>query len=264
MTRYEKELRTAVHAAETAASIYHNVSTAGTEIKDNTIGAYDVVTDNDVKAEKAILDVISKEFPDDSFLCEESGDIGKSDRVWAVDPIDGTVNYARGATAYGTQISLNEGDETLVSVILVPYDNITIYAEKGQGAFINGKRISIAECRPMKECILSSSDYTKRDKVFRSQHIELIDIICRKVARIRMYGCACYDFAMLVSGCIDYHMRFLHHPWDHLPGMLISKEAGAVYDEDLFKKREFLMLARSDDNLSEITDAIDDEMHWLT
>ena len=261
MSRYARELETAVMAARRAAAIYHNCESE-TETKGNEMGAYDIVTDNDIKAERSILSTISDAFPDDSFLCEESGEDIRSDRVWTVDPIDGTVNYARGLNAYGTQIALMEGDETIVSAIYVPYDDLMICAEKGCGTTVNGRRVDIKERRPMDECILSINDYTKRSKEFRRMHIDLVNVLCEKVGRMRMYGCACYDFAMLATGGIDYHTRFLHHPWDHVPGMLICTEAGAIFDEDLFRKRELLMLARSEENLSEIVNAVDDGMSW--
>ena len=261
MSDLRLESEVVINAARKAAAYYHD-NTFSCERKENAIGAYDIVTDSDIEAERIIIDTIKESFPEDSFLCEESGGWSSGGRIWVIDPIDGTVNYSRGMGAYGTQIALTEGDDTLVSAIYIPHGGMTIHAIEGEGAFINGKRIDIRERRPISECILAINDYSKRSVEFHRHHVMLTDILCEHVGRMRMFGCACFDFAMLASGYVDYHTRFLHHPWDHLPGMLIAKEAGAVYDEDLFKKRELLMLARSEENLEEITAIINKEMKW--
>ena len=89
---YSRELDVATKAIRDASKEYI-FKKSEVKIKDNDAGAYDVVSENDVLIENFIKKRISEAFPDDSFLCEESGEELRSDRVWVIDPIDGTVNY---------------------------------------------------------------------------------------------------------------------------------------------------------------------------
>ena len=261
MTRYDREIGIATSAVRKAASVYLNGS-SNVEDKDNPVGTYDVVSGNDILAERMIKDAISDAFPDDSFICEESGDDIHSDRKWVIDPIDGTINYTRGIPVFGTQVALTEGDEPLISVMYLPTCDEMYVAVKGDGATMNGQRLDMRHVIDMKKSLLSIGDYSRGSVEFRENQSRLMDVLRDKVGRIKMMGSSCYDFCMFSAGRVDYHTRFIRNPWDFVPGVLMARESGAVYDEDLFKRKKLYMAACSEENLSSIVDEVNLGMVW--
>ena len=103
------------------------------------------VTLADRGAEKVIRETIKQAFPDHGFLGEEYGiEEGDSPYVWIIDPIDATKNYIRKIPIFGTQIALMKGEELILGVSNAPLLNELLYAEIGQGAFLNGEPITVS------------------------------------------------------------------------------------------------------------------------
>jgi len=255
MSAFEEETKIAVQAVLDAAHFYM-MHENKVRIKPSELGSYDLVSSNDETAERMIIDAIRKAFPEDSFVCEESGKSIRNDRKWIVDPIDGTINYVHGLPIFGTQVALVEGEEPLVSVMYLPTNGELYVAEKGKGATRNGELLNMRHIAPMKHSLLSIGDYSKGRKDFRENQSRLMDALRDHVGRIKMVGSSCFDFTMFSSGRTEYHTRFVRNPWDFVPGFLMARESGAVYDEDLFKKRELYMAACSEENLQEIMNVI--------
>ena len=112
----------------------------------NKIGP-DFVSDADLRAEATIKSILNAYAPDYGFHGEEGGRTGgdKSDLTWLVDPLDGTTNFLWGAPLFGTCIALARGDEVLAGVINLPALGEMLWAEKGGGAFLNGKPIRVTQ-----------------------------------------------------------------------------------------------------------------------
>lgn len=259
--RYGKEIDTAVNAARKASALYMGNDSA-VRAKGNDAGIYDVVSDNDVDAERIIMDTIRAEFPEDSFICEESGEQIRSERRWIIDPIDGTINYVRGIPVFGTQIALTEGDQPLISVMYLPSSDELFTAEKGCGAYMNGKRLNMRRTVRMKESVLSIGDYSRGSAEFRINQSRLMDVLRDSIGRIRMMGSSCFDFCSFAAGRTEYHARFIRNPWDFVPGFLMAEESGAVYDEDLYTRKKLYVAACSEENLQEIVSLISERMEW--
>lgn len=260
---YSKERDVASRALKEAADSYLSKKTAVVK-KANEMGVFDVVSDNDILVENYIKRSISKEFPDDSFYCEESGEKGSSSRVWVIDPIDGTINYTRGIPIYGCQLALMVDGEAVMSVLYLPVYDELYTAEKGCGAYLNGRRLDIRKETDMHDCILSIGDYSRGSKAFREDQVTIMDVLHDRIGRIKMMGSACCDFAFFASGRTDYHLRFIRKIWDFLPGMLLAEEAGAVYDRELYDCHRLLVMAASEKNLADIKRTIVSEMRWYS
>lgn len=260
MPAYSEESKVATEAVTRAVEYYMSHQNE-VRIKSSPLGVYDLVSSNDEKAEKIIKQTISCTFPEDSFVCEESGSTIKNDRKWIVDPIDGTINYAHGIPIFGTQVALVEGDEPIVSVMCIPISHEMYIAKKGSGATLNGKKLDMRHVLPLNQSLLSIGDYSKGRMDFRENQSRLMDVLRDNAGRIKMMGSSCFDFTMFSAGRTEYHTRFVRNPWDFIPGFLMAQESGAVFDEDLFRKRELYMAACSDENLSEIMQYVD-KMNW--
>ena len=258
---FTDERTTAADAVMEAVSLYLRKE-KGTRDKDNGDGMYDVVTDNDVLIEEYIKARLTEAFPGDSFLCEESGTEGDSDRVWVIDPIDGTVNYAHGIPLYGCQLALTVGGEPVMSLLYLPEYGETYTAERGKGAYLNGSRIVLDSGAGMHDSIVSTSDYSRGSSAYREGQLRFMHALHDKVARFRMLGSACCDFAFLASGRTDCHIRFVRNPWDFLPGMFLCQEAGAVFDRELYDEHRLLVMCASERALSEIVPVLRENRVW--
>src|SRR3954470_23098817 len=151
------ELNAALDAARAAADVIRGFYQRNVKIEvkaDKT-----PVTEADVRSEEAIRDLLLKRFPSHGFYGEETG---KSDMdaesVWLVDPIDGTKSFVRECPFFSTQIALMRGGRFVLGVSMAPaYDEVA-WAERGRGAFLNGKRIQVSKVNTLEAAIVSSGN----------------------------------------------------------------------------------------------------------
>lgn len=243
---YQKELAVASDAVRKAADMYVSEGKYGSEEKSNDVGSYDIVTFSDIEAQESIIADIRKAFPDDRFYCEESdGNTLTDERTWVIDPIDGTLSYERGMPIYGTQLALFVRSVPVLSVIYVPVLKEMYTATEASGARLNGKPLKEVPSRDLKKCVVSTGDFSRRKQEWRDRHYELIGAMRDEVARIRMLGAACCDFAFFAAGRLDIHIRFVNKLWDFMPGLYLARVAGAYVDEELLQSKSFLLLTQS-------------------
>ncbi len=223
--------------------------------KATATGVYDIVTDADERAEAAILETIRGAFPRDSIISEESSpDAEAGGRTWAVDPVDGTVNMSRGIPLFGMQGVFMDGGTPRASAIRLPFQNETYSAS--DAALLNGVPIHAAEPRPLRECIVTTGDFSRRSEEYRLMQARLMSECRDVVGRFKMFGAACVDFAYLASGRTDVHVRFVNKIWDFMPGLYLAERAGAVYDRDLLDETGILIMCSSPEVLDEALEGI--------
>lgn len=205
----------------------------GVEVADRKSSIADVVTAADREVEAFIHAAIAEARPDDGFLGEETGAAtGTSGLTWVVDPIDGTVNYLYGSTAYGISIAVVSGPpepglwRALAGVVAVPAIDVVFRAVSGGGATRNGQVLRVGSPASLAETMLATGfGYTAERR--RSQVAVLGDVI-GSVRDIRRVGAASVDFCSVADGTVDaYYERGLN-PWDMAAGALVATEAGAV------------------------------------
>lgn len=202
------------------------------KIKVDFKGSKDLVTEVDYACEKLIISEIEKRFSDHSILSEEAGFIDKkSDYKWTLDPLDGTINFARGIPLFGIILSLTYKDEVILGVVNIPMINELYYAERGKGAYLNDEKISVSNASNIQESIISIGDFNigKDEEMKNKDNFELMNIIHRlspKTMRTKCFGAACVDLTFLACGRTDALFYAFCNPWDVLAGELILREAG--------------------------------------
>ncbi len=211
-------------AAATAASAVIAASDArSARLK----GAVDPVTETDLAAERAILEVLRTHRPDDAVLAEESG--GAVDgRTWVVDPLDGTVNFVNGIDHIAVSVGLWDGDEPLVGAILDVARSRMYSAARGAGAWCDGRRLRVSD-RPTNEAIVASGyPYDRRERA-----VAYGDFTARLLATVRgvrRFGAAALDLAWVAEGRVDAYVEpgipAGVQPWDVAAGILLVREAG--------------------------------------
>lgn len=223
---YQKELEIAKKAANEAALLIRTFS-ENESFKIQLKGKNDLVTDADLASEKKILEIIKAEFSEDQFLAEESSHYTElpKGRVWIIDPIDGTTNFAHGFAPYCISIALWVDGVPKVGLVLEVAHNELFWAVEGEGAFLNNVKLSISQIsEPGKALLATGFPYSVFHLV--DQYLGLLKSLMQKTHGIRRAGAASYDLCCVAAGRVEGFFEYGLSPWDVAAGSLIIKEAG--------------------------------------
>lgn len=186
----------------------------------------DLVTEVDKKSEAKIIEVVHKYFPEHNVLSEECGDLNKkSDYVWIVDPVDGTVNYAHAVPIFCVSIALEIRGEVKIGMVYNPISGERFYGEKGKGAYYNDKKISVSGVKELKDALLVTGfPYGAKDNT--DHCIDHFNNFVKAGLPIRRLGSAALDMCWVACGRFDGFWEVSLNPWDVAAGYLILTEAG--------------------------------------
>jgi myo-inositol-1(or 4)-monophosphatase len=203
----------------------------------NKEGINNLVTEADHASEKAILDVIKKEFPDHYILSEEAGEIIQdSNYKWIIDPIDGTVNFAHSIPICCVSIALEYKGEIVLASVYNPLMNELFFAEKGKGATLNDKAISVSKKQKVANaCLVTGFPYTYLD--MPNGPLQIFEKLIRKGIPVRRLGSAATDLCWVAAGRFDGFYEHKLQAWDSAGGYLIVEEAGGKVTD--FKGNKF-------------------------
>ena len=181
------------------------------------------VTLADRGAEKVIRETIKQAFPDHGFLGEEYGvEEGDSPYVWIIDPIDATKNYIRKIPIFGTQIALMKDEKLILGVSNAPLLNELLYAEAGNGAFLNGEPIQVSAVAHPKDAMVCHGGL--KWFVEKGTFPGVYNLI-NDVARTRGFG-DFYMYHLLASARVDAVVEAAISVWDIAAATVIVREAG--------------------------------------
>ncbi|TMI91736.1 MAG: inositol monophosphatase, partial [Bacteroidetes bacterium] len=169
----------------------------------NKQGINNLVTEADHASEKAILELIKKEFPDHYILSEEAGEIIQdSNYKWIIDPIDGTVNFAHGIPICCVSIAIEHRGEIIMASVYNPNLNELFFAEKGEGAMLNEKTIKVSEkINVINACLVTGFPYTYLD--MPNGPLQVFERFIRKGVPVRRLGSAAIDLCWVAAGRFD-------------------------------------------------------------
>jgi len=189
-------------------------------------GQVNLVTDADRMSEELIKNIITSHFPDHSFKAEEGTESSRDSRyLWIVDPLDGTTNYAHGFPVYCVSIGLVKDRELIAGCIYNPNLDECFTAEKGRGALLNGRRITVSEMPDLKDSLLATGfPYDIRESPNNNLR-EFAEFATAALA-IRRAGSAASDLAYVACGRFDGFWEFKLSAWDIAAGILLVEEAG--------------------------------------
>jgi myo-inositol-1(or 4)-monophosphatase len=198
----------------------------------------DLVTEADKGAEVAILDVIRRHFPDHGILAEESGKLGATESafLWAIDPLDGTTNYAHQYPFYATSIGLLIDGVPQVGVVFdVAHQNL-FRAAKGLGATCNRRPIQVSATQELSKSLLVTGFAYDRRETPDNNYAEFCRLT-HLTQGVRRGGSAAIDLAYVACGRLDGYWERGLSPWDLAAGVVLVEEAGGrvtAYDESAF------------------------------
>jgi myo-inositol-1(or 4)-monophosphatase len=233
-----------IFESESYRFFYATLSAAANELQSRVGKPFEIktkpdtslVTAADLASEKVILAKLAESFPYDTVLAEESGlsrvERAPGDYIWVIDPLDGTTNFANGYPFYCVSVGRGrfreDGSIEMVAggVWDAPRGRF-YYAELGKGAYVDGRRISVAPNREFSRAFLVTGFYYNQGEQLQEQ-IHRFGRIASRCQTIRRDGAAALDMALVAEGVYDAFWELGLQPWDVAAGSLLVKEAGGV------------------------------------
>jgi myo-inositol-1(or 4)-monophosphatase len=192
-------------------------------------GRHDVVTAMDVEVEHFIRAAIGRHYPNDAILGEEHGGSAGT-RVWVIDPIDGTANYARGIAHYCVSIAYVENGAPVVGVLHDPSQERLYAASRGEGAWLNGERMAVSACDRIDEATVECGWSLRRST---ADYLALLGRVMGAGCAIRRAGSGALGLADVAAGRVEAYCELHINAWDCAAGLLLVSEAGG-FTNDFF------------------------------
>jgi myo-inositol-1(or 4)-monophosphatase len=196
-------------------------------------GPGDFVSQADKKAEKILHTELSRARPGYSFLMEEEGEIIGDDpqHRWIIDPLDGTTNFLHGIPLFAISIALERQGQLVAGLVFNPVMDELFTAERGNGAFVNDRRLRVAGRRDMHEAVIG----TGVPHIGRGDHGKYLKQLAKlmpEVAGVRRLGAAALDLAYVAAGRMDGFWEEGLFAWDVAAGAIIIREAGGYITDE--------------------------------
>ena len=222
---HEQQKEVLLHATKEAGKIILQYFDGVFKI-DHKEGINNLVTEVDKHAEDKIISIIKDHFPLHTIISEEVGELLQvSDYQWLIDPIDGTVNFAHGVPICCVSIGLLYNKEIVLGAVYNPMMNELFFAEKGKGATLNGKPISVSlKSNFKKACLVTGFPYAWPDSY--EHPIKVFERFILEGLPIRRLGSAALDLCWVACGRFDGFWEYNLSSWDVAAGYLIVQEAG--------------------------------------
>lgn len=220
----------AVEAARAGSVIIHRAMKRMDTVKIAEKKPNDFVTEVDQRVEQTIIEIIKKAYPAHGVLGEESGesDNDEHEYQWIIDPIDGTRNFIHGFPHFAISIAIAHKNRIEHGMIYDPLRDELFTATRGKGAFLNQRRIRVAERKQLSEALVGTGfAYRHTDKNSPLPKL-LLESILPSTGDVRRAGAATLDLAYVACGRLDGFWEMGLKIWDMAAGTLLVKEAGGI------------------------------------
>ena len=199
-------------------------------------GDRDFASAVDLAIEQAVKRELSRLAPGIAFLGEEGDTLDvHADRYWALDPVDGTVNFAKGSPLCAVSLALVERGRSRLAVVDIPLLDEHYVAVEHAGAYLNGRRLRVAAAERLDEALVGLTDFAVGGgaAVENEIHRRLLEKLVPRSLRVRVHGSAALDLAWMAAGRLNATVMLSNLAWDVQGGALLVREAGGrVFDVD--------------------------------
>jgi len=223
---------TALAAADAAAAIHRRdqgrIVLEGASAK----GRADYVSQTDLDAQEAALNIILSRHPDHAVLAEED-ERSVSERIaewdgsplWVVDPLDGTANFLHGHPQYAASVAVAVEGRPVAGAVASGSSGERWWAARGEGAFKSGRRIRVSPARSLQSAMVGTGfPFKLIDEL--PTYLGQLDRVLRACSGVRRAGAAALDLCYMAQGSLDAFWELILHPWDFAAGWLLVEEAG--------------------------------------
>jgi myo-inositol-1(or 4)-monophosphatase len=193
-------------------------------------GAIDLVTEIDLECERMCRAVLAERFPDHDILAEELGGASagrpRSRYRWVFDPLDGTTNYAHGLPIYCASLGLEIDGLREVGAIYDPTRRELFTAERGEGAYLNGRQLAVSQTSTLLDSLLVTGFPYDVHKKNGGELVDLFGAFLGRARAVRRLGSAALDLCYVAAGRFEGFWEQHLYPWDVAAGALVVEEAG--------------------------------------
>lgn len=227
MTAVADLLAVAVEAAHATGALLRERSRGPQSGITAKSSSTDLVSDADRDAEALLTRIIRTGRPDDALLGEEGAvAVGSSGVQWSIDPLDGTTNYLWGIPHWSVSIAAADADGDLAAVVYDPSRDETFTATRGQGAFVDGRRLALTPTSDLGRSLVGTGfSYSASE---RARQAAVLTGLLPAVRDIRRFGSAALDLAWVACGRLDAYFETGLNVWDWAAGAMIVHEAGGT------------------------------------
>jgi len=219
-------LNIAVRAARRAGEVIVRSLVRLESLEVTSKGRNDYVSEIDRAAERDIIDIIHKHYPDHAILAEESGGSGDNDTVWIIDPLDGTTNFLHGFPVFAVSIAVQQRGRLEIGVIYDPMRQEVFTAARGEGAHLENRRIRVSKQRGLEGALLATGFPYREDERYADNYFAMFRMLASMTAGVRRPGSAALDLAYVAAGRVDGFWEMGLKAWDTAAGTLMIREAG--------------------------------------
>jgi myo-inositol-1(or 4)-monophosphatase len=241
--RFEKELEVAREAVLRAGEIVHASYSRLTEQDVDQKGRNDYVTVVDHRSQRVLVEALRAAFPSDTIVAEETlaSDFNRDAdprRKWYIDPLDGTTNYIHAYPMFAVTLALEVDGELSVALTYAPLHREMFHAVRGEGAFLNDRRIHVSKLVEANRILLGTG-FPFRARHLLGVYLASFALFFNRSRGVRRGGAAALDLAYVAAGRLDGFWEMTLSPWDIAAGVLLVEEAGGRVT-DFFGGRTFL------------------------
>lgn len=189
-------------------------------------GRNDYVSEVDQAAEREIIALIRKSYPDHAFLAEESGATGDGPVVWIIDPLDGTTNFLHGFPTFSVSIACRVRGKLEEAVVFDPMRQEIFTASRGRGAHLENRRIRVSKQRTLDGALVGTGFPYRANMRYLDDYLGMLKVVMQTAAGVRRPGSAALDLAYVAAGRVDGFWEIGLGEWDTAAGTLLIEEAG--------------------------------------
>jgi myo-inositol-1(or 4)-monophosphatase len=219
-------LNIAVRAARRAGELIVRSLTRLEGIQVAAKGRNDFVTEIDRAAEREIIAVIRRSYPDHAVLAEESGASGSGETVWIIDPLDGTTNFLHGFPVFAVSIACQQRGRLEHAVVYDPMRQELFTASRGAGAHLDNHRIRVSRQRTLESALVSTGFPYRANLKYLDAYLPMLKLVMQTAAGVRRPGSAALDLCYVAAGRVDAFWEIGLSAWDTAAGTLLIQEAG--------------------------------------
>ena len=191
-------------------------------------GPGDFVTAADRRAETIVFEELSKARPGYGFVMEEAGEVEGTDKshTWYVDPLDGTTNFLHGIPIFGVSIGLAREGQMIAGIVYNPAVDDMFVAERGQGAYLNNRRLRVSGRRKLADCVIGCGIPHLGKRRDHPRFLGEAQTVMGQVSNLRRLGAAALDLCYVAAARYDGYWERDIKSWDMAAGLVMVKEAG--------------------------------------
>ena len=193
-------------------------------------GTHDYVTFVDEGSQQILLEALGASFPDDRLVGEEGADESPdldAGRVWIIDPLDGTTNFAHGVPPYAVSIGLRVDGVGVVGVVLDVASGELFSAARGEGLTVDGEAGAVSDTARLDDALVATG-IPFRDYRWAEGYLAAFETVMRSTRGIRRHGSAAIDLAWVAAGRFDGFFEAGLAPWDAAAGVVLVEAAGGT------------------------------------